>query len=198
MHTLTNALDKDIIDWLRWIGRQYPHRFLKKKDYGDDVRMYFGPEIPGFGRFESAIRSLLDTDPKSLVCAYERQYEPTPLHVDPEPMQHTLIIPLHDDPGCRTIAWKQTFDTVDQWHRFVESWQPHGLGNDLSQKELLDHCYDENKQSNMADYLDLDGIFVYEVGSVGVFSARQVHASSNWRRLPNYVYKDFVVVHTYH
>lgn len=199
MQILTDVLDHKNIDWLRNIVAEYSNRFQRKKDYGNDARIYFGHEYSGYIQFEKLIKSLLPVSPKSIMCAYERQYDPTPLHVDPEPMQNTLIIPLHDDPDCKTLGWIPWFETVSQWHQFVQEWQPHGQYNHgLSKKEMIDHCYDHNKECNMGDYLELDGIFSYRLGSIGVFSARQVHCSSDWKQLPNYQYKDFIVIHTYH
>lgn len=199
MLTITpQLLDQTEIDQLRQFWDQNQSR-AETKFYGPEVqtpdqRLILRPWDSVYKLIKHVVDSTLPDQPK-FYAAYERQYNPTPLHIDPTSV-YTFIISLDQDPRIKTLVWKETFDSPDHWHSFVCEWQRTDdmVSSGISNQFAISHTYDENKELYLADYLDFEGVFEYNLGTAACFLGHQVHCSGDWRGL--FEFKDFVVVHT--
>lgn len=198
MKVFNNVVSDNILNYLRALPETQPARLTKKQDSTTDARIYLNETDLIWDDIQNLIKQICPDclHPERSSIAFERQTLPTALHVDPEPIVYTIIIPLHDDPDVRTIAWKEQFDTVKDFEQFITNMKPAKKKSSISKSELINHCFDKNKRINLADFLDFDGVFYYKSGDALVISGRQVHCSSDWRELKNYNYKDFAVIHT--
>lgn len=199
MITITpQLLDQNEIDQLRQFWDLNQSR-AEIKFYGPDVqkpdqRLVIRPWDSVYKLIKHVVDSTLPEQPK-FYAAYERQNNPTALHIDPISV-YTFIISLDNDPRIKTLVWKEVFDSPEHWQDFVCNWQlDEGMTNShISEKYPISHTYDENKELYMADYLTFDGVFEYQSGTAACFLGHQVHCSGDWRGLVEF--KDFIVVHT--
>jgi hypothetical protein len=191
-------LSQPQVDQLKEFWNQNQDR-VKTKFYGPeiskpDLRLIIHQHDDVYKLIKHVVDSMLPDQPK-FYSAYERQHNPTPLHIDPTSV-YTFIISLDEDPRLKTLVWKEHFKSNEHWQNFVYSWQKPEIEPDfkISTAYPISHTYDENKELYLADYLTLDGVFEYRLGTAACFLGHQVHCSGNWQDL--IASKDFVVVHT--
>jgi hypothetical protein len=191
-------LSQPQVDQLKEFWNQNQDR-VQTKFYGPeiskpDLRLIIRQQDDVYKLIKHVVDSMLPDQPK-FYSAYERQHNPTPLHIDPTSV-YTFIISLDEDPRLKTLIWKEHFKSVEHWQNFVCSWQEPQIEPDfkISTAYPISHTYDENKELYLADYLTLDGVFEYRLGTAACFLGHQVHCSANWQDLVES--KDFVVVHT--
>lgn len=192
-------VDTGILEFLRSIWDQYKTHARPKHFYTSlDKRILIDRSWQGFEKLVPLAEAMYPEGIDRFQAYYERQYVPTPLHIDPEVFEYTVIVPIYHDPRIKTLAWKQQFKDINTWTQWVIDFDPAGQTpkNSVGESGLIDHTFDENKGIYIADYLDFDGVFDYDLGSAAGFYSNQVHCSSNWRKL-GFEYKDWVAIH-YH
>jgi hypothetical protein len=147
---------------------------------------------------------------KIAFAGYQRQYHAHNLHMD-EPgigrtyMTYTLLIPLLEDPRIKTVIFKNHADSNQDIHKKLITFGEDDNNkiektNKVSENELVKHTPQHWKTGDyFVDHLELDGTFEYKLGNYVIFDTNQIHASNNWKSLPEYQNKngskDIVQVH---
>jgi hypothetical protein len=196
MHCIGTINQHLVLD-LSTIWKNYSNEAIPKQGCNLDTRIIIRKHWSMYDQLDSLVRETFPTV-SNWIGFYERQYNPTLLHVDPDDLEYTMIIPLHHDPRILTLLWKEKFVHQNQWHKFVCDWQLDDkvTNCDASQRYPLSHTWDENKQIFLADYLNLEAVYEYRLGSFFLFDAKQVHCSSDWTGLDIGKYKDFIGIHS--
>jgi hypothetical protein len=136
--------------------------------------------------------------------AYQRQFLPHQLHVD-EVYEHTnldyaksAVIPLYENTNniFKTIIWNKVFLTNGDLHSFFKEYiadsSKFPTVSDVSATQDVDHCWG---LPSIVDVMSLDGVYDYQLGSIGMFDRTHVHCSSNWRKYCQIDYKDIIILH---
>ena len=136
--------------------------------------------------------------------AYQRQENPHKLHIDelhPEHPSWTIVIPVISDPRLKVIVFNESFTNNEKWSAFhtkcikmIKLFPKFSKKNNTSLTEDLEHTKD-NDGIYITDYLNLDTIFEYKLGSYVLFDANQVHVSSNWKKYTEYSNKELLQIH---
>lgn len=159
---------------------------------------------PAMDLVSRIVRRRLDTD--RIFCAYQRQYLPHHVHVDDVTLgsdyvkenNYSLVIPLMEDPSFKTFAWKNEFTSSHDLELYRNNFRlnhQHAVKiNNLSEEHWLDHC-SCSRRPEFVDCHELDGVYQYRLGTVGMFPRVQMHASNNWLRSKKYTHKDLVIIH---
>lgn len=143
--------------------------------------------------------------PIKIVAAYQRQSLPDNIHIDDyesentEHFRYTYILAMDTVPEFKAIIWKETCWNNDALHKFVHKWGntrrfKKTLSN-ISEIEDLEHTYDVNQQSYLADYLTLDGIYSCKIGTGCLFNATQLHCTSNWTKYKKFSHGELLQIH---
>jgi len=177
-------------------------RFGRSNNGVLDRRIVLDGRDPAFQLVEKIVRRRVPQR-AGLYIAYQRQMMPHHMHIDPiitEPDPETcfsLIIPMMEDPEFKTIVWKKQYQSGEDVNReaayFKDHHDTYQQQNDLSKEYHLTHCYTGDPM--FTDYMELDGIYQYKLGTVGLFPRLQMHASTNWLQCERYQYKDIVIIH---
>jgi len=137
------------------------------------------------------------------VIMFVRQYLPSTLHVDQVYSGLSFLIPLSEcGPNThQTLVFKQRSKKTKELHDVYE--------HDGAMKEKNRPPYDHSTQYrlshlkthpeadwNIADWLELDAVYGYELGSMVYFSSNQLHCSNNWTSAVQLKHKDFILIHT--
>jgi hypothetical protein len=136
-------------------------------------------------------------------AAYQRQFIPQGIHVDDIEEIHNLdwcfsgIIPLDPNVGDihKTIVWNKSFNTTEKMFEYIRTVDKSTLNyqNKNSAKYDIEHTLDG--MFEVLDFIDLDGVYNYQLNSLGLFTRTNMHCSSNWRKYNTCEYKDFVILH---
>lgn len=183
--------DKKYINWQ--VGDEIiDHRLLIDKD---------SPEF-------KIVRRIVDnnfSDTVDVWSAYQRQTNPHSIHIDdygrdhPGLFRYTYILAMDTEPKFKAIIWKEKAWDNDALHTFVTQWgktrKLRKKVSNISETEDLEHTYDENQESYMADYLTLDGIYSYKKGTGVVFDASKLHCTSNWKKYKEFPYRELLQIH---
>ena len=136
--------------------------------------------------------------------AYQRQFLPHQMHVDgvyPETdlnYAKSAIIPLYADPDhiFKTVVWDKVCLTneimQDFFKEFINDSSKFPVVSDVSVTQDVDHCWGE---PSIVDVISLDGVYNYELGSMGMFDRTHIHCSSNWRKYNKVNHKDIILLH---
>ena len=140
----------------------------------------------------------------SFYMAYQRQFLPHQLHVD-EVYEYTdlnyaksAVIPLYENPNniFKTIIWNKVFLTNSMLNDFFKEYiadsSKFPVVSDVSATQDVDHCW---SSPSIVDVMPLDGVYSYQLGSVGMFDRTHVHCSSNWRKYNQLEHKDIIILH---
>jgi hypothetical protein len=96
-------------------------------------------------------------------------------------------------------VWKEKSWDNAELHIFVNQWgklrKLKKKVSNISEVEDLEHTYDKNQESYMADYLNLDGIYSYKAGTAVLFDATQLHCTSNWKKYNEFPYRELLQIH---
>lgn len=169
-----------------------------------DHRLEIDAESPEF----NIVRRIVETNfsnPIGIWSAYQRQVNPHSIHIDDygsknlDIFRYTYIIAMDTVPEFKAIVWKETCWNNDALHKFVHKWGnsrrfKKTLSN-ISEIEDLEHTYDVNQQSYLADYLTLDGIYSYKIGTGCLFNATQLHCTSNWTKYKKFSHRELLQIH---
>lgn len=112
---------------------------------------------------------------------------------------YTFIFSMNTEPRFKTYVWKECAYDGQEVHKMVHNWgenrQLFPRKNCMSVFEDLEHTYDENQDAYFCDYLDVDGVYSYEIGSGALFKATQLHCTSNWKKYPDIEYRELLQIH---
>jgi hypothetical protein len=218
VETFNNLISLQQLDWFRkdfdrLINIDFVERLYNPVDakqiYGidncsvQDRRHRLSPGDSGYKLMKSILAPII---PASIYfyMAYQRQFLPHQLHVDDVGPNTNLdyaksaIIPLYDDPDniFKTIIWNQVCLNTDQmqtfFRAFIDTPTQFPVLADISGTEDVDHCWGK---PSIVDVMPLDGIYKYELGSMGLFDRTHIHCSSNWRKYNIYDHKDIILLH---
>ena len=145
-------------------------------------------------------------DPIEYWSAYQRQTNPHSIHIDDYGydkekgnFRYTFVIAMDTVPEFKAIVWKETCWDNEELHKFIINWgktrRLQKKKSNISETEDLEHTYDENQESYLADYLTLDGIYSYKTGTACLFDATQLHTTSNWRKYSQFPYRELLQIH---
>lgn len=171
-------------------------RYPNEKNPTEAIWLKFSD--PGWELISALVKELCPNE-RFFACAYERQYTPIPIHVDPGDCKYSMIIPMTEDSRCETLIWKKLFSNKEEFESWSRNWtldaDPDLINYKHSEKYDLSNVYDSNKGLFIGDYYDLEDVFAYHVGDVALFMSKQMHCSANWKKYSDLPYKDFVAVH---
>jgi hypothetical protein len=165
-----------------------------------DYRVILTESDPAFNMVRNALAKVTSVADYMYV-AYQRQIVPHSFHVD-ELAEHgstsakSGVIPLDENTNgvFKTVIWDVEFLTnrsmLDTLIAMASERDKHPI---LSNVADVEHCWGGE---NVADLFPLDGIFDYEIGSIGMFPRAHMHCSSNWRKYGLVDYKDIIVIHS--
>jgi hypothetical protein len=143
-------------------------------------------------------------NPIKFWAAYQRQSIPHNIHVDDyerdsDLYRYTYILAMDSVPEFKAIIWKETCRTNNDLCAFVEQWGEtrkfKKKVSNISETEDLEHTFDENQKSYMADYLTPDGIYSYQTGTACLFDASQLHCTSNWKKYNKFSHRELLQIH---
>ena len=178
-----------------------------------DRRVIFRGNEPAYQLVEKIVRRRLPAR-ASLYIAYQRQMIPHHPHIDPidsEPDPETafsMVIPLMEAEEFKLLVWKKEFRVCkdiehhknyfrvnvgapnDHFKNMISDFK---FVDDISNRYQLSHCY--NGSPMYTDYIELEGVYQYKLGTMGLFPRLQMHASNNWLECGKYTHKDLVIVH---
>lgn len=217
--TLNNFLSLEDIDWFKADWERYftdgDYSVIScdaaavKKTYGlddwtiRDRRRQILPADPAWDKLAQMIRRVIPVDIRFWV-AYQRQYLPHGMHIDePSPNSnphwlYSVIVPLDTATidVAKTIVWRKQFNRFSEYLDFQSDFIYHPENytkiSNMSDLYDVDHCM---LNKNPADYLELDGVYDYKLGTAGMFNRCNLHCSSNWRRYGLAEYKDIIIYH---
>jgi hypothetical protein len=137
--------------------------------------------------------------------AYQRQYLPHQLHVDGVYPTTDLnyaksaIIPLDENINgvFKTVIWDRAFLTNDDlqqyFKEFIADNNRFPVISTVSQTQEVNHCWAGTP--SIVDTWLLDGVYNYQLGSIGMFDRTHVHCSSNWVQHRLVDQKDIILLH---
>lgn len=136
-------------------------------------------------------------------AAYQRQFIPQTVHVDdmnnivsPE-FCYSGILPL--DPNInnihKTIVWNLYFKTTNDMQKYFETFDARLMNLSIKNSDYYDLEHTLIGIYKPLDHLSLDGVYNYELGTLGLFDRAHVHCSSNWKKYNQCEYKDFIIFH---
>ena len=136
-------------------------------------------------------------------AAYQRQFIPQSVHVDDINDNTRLdfcysgILPL--DPNNnnihKTIVWDLYFKTTDSMHKYFETFDASLVDTNIINSDIYDLEHTLQGIFKPLNHLKLDGVYNYELGTLGLFDRTHAHCSSNWRKYNQCDYKDFIIFH---
>lgn len=157
-----------------------------------------------YQRLAKIIRNIIPPD-INLYAAYQRQFLPHLLHVDEvndatrTDWAYSAIIPLdaNIDNIFKTIVWNKDCPRYQQlsefFQEFIKDHSRYPKLNDVSSTYDVDHVW--TGIPHICDHMPFDGIYIYEMGSMGMFDRTHVHCSSNWKKYNLWEYKDIILLH---
>lgn len=218
IETLENALTPDDIEWFKADFEKLINVDPVDRPYNieDSLRIY-GQEINNIDR-----RHILQSGDKAFqrmgnilyqyvpagtffYMAYQRQYLPHQLHVDgvyPDTdlnYAKSAIIPLDKNINgvFKTVVWDRAFLTNDDlqqyFKEFIADNNQFPVISNVSETQEVDHCW--TGTPSIVDTWPLDGVYNYQLGSIGMFDRTHVHCSSNWVQHGLVNHKDIILLH---
>jgi hypothetical protein len=168
-----------------------------------DRRIVLHPSDPAFELIRTRLEPIIPAGVE-LYMAYQRQFLPHQLHVDsvyhPDTNMNYIksaVLPLDENINgvFKTIVWNQFCKNYQELMAVFQLFIDGSLDklHDLSETEDVGHCWDTDP--NIVDYMPVDGVYHYKLGSLGMFDRAHVHCSSNWRKYGIAEYKDIVILH---
>lgn len=162
------------------------------------------PETSTLFNIVERIVSTNFSNPVNVWSAFQRQKFPHSIHVDDygsdqNYFRYTYIIAMDSVPEFKAIVWKEKCQDNNALHVFIEKWGKirkfKKKNSNISELEDLEHTLDVNQNSFLADYLTLDGIYNYQVGTACLFDATQLHCTSNWIKYNKFPYRELLQIH---
>jgi hypothetical protein len=206
MLTLDNIISEEEIK----LFKQYFQTNFDKKyinwQVGDEIidhRLSIHVDSPEFQIIRRIVANNFG-DTVDVWSAYQRQTNPHSIHIDDygssEPgFRYTYVLAMDTEPKFKTIVWKEKCWDNKALHTFVQEWgktkRLKKKVSNISEVEDLEHTFDENQESYIADYLTLDGTYSYKAGNAVLFDATQLHCTSNWKKYKEFPYRELLQIH---
>jgi len=102
-----------------------------------------------------------------------------------------LLIPLDQGPSLNTVIWKEKYQGKLDQQMMLQNFERLTIDHGLSKLYDLDHTYNSNIKK-WCDYLTLDGIYNWKLGSAAVWDRNQLHCATNF--LPHCAHKDAICI----
>jgi hypothetical protein len=197
--------DSEISAFKQYFQNHFDKKYVNWQN-GDDIidhRLNIDKNSPEFKIINRIVKTNF-SNPVDMWSAYQRQTNPHSIHIDDygsdsKLFRYTYILAMDTVPEFKSIVWKETCWNNDALHTFVEQWGKirkfkKKISN-ISETQDLEHTFDQNEQSYMADYLTLDGIYTYQTGTACLFDATQLHCTSNWKKYNKFPYRELLQIH---
>jgi len=170
-----------------------------------DRRLTVQSSVPEFNIVKRIVYKYFD-NPGIIWSAYQRQNFAHNIHIDDYGVEanlpgymYTFVFSMDTEPRFKTFVWKEQCHDNNALHEFTQSWGEQRASltkkTNLSEQEDLEHTLDSNQEDYMCDYLDLDGVYTYKRGSGVLFSAKQLHCTSNWIKYKDIPYRELLQIH---
>lgn len=218
VETLENALTPNDLEWFKADFEKLINVDPVDRPYSieDSLRIY-GQKITNIDRRhilqsgDEAFRRMGDILYQYVPAgtffymAYQRQYLPHQLHVDgvyPDTdlnYAKSAIIPLDKNINgvFKTVVWDRAFLTNDDlqqyFKEFIADNSQFPVISNVSENQEVDHCW--TGTPSVVDTWPLDGVYNYQLGSIGMFDRTHVHCSSNWVQHGLVNHKDIILLH---
>ena len=204
MQVFSNKISETTLD----IFRKHHEMFANDKKLNDinshniDIRTLMEPGTSAFEEVRKICNNHFSPD-ATLYANYQRQTNPTEMHVDEwgayrtEPT-HTIIIPLHTDPRLGVVIFKEIFNTNQDFIKFLQNYpyETKTKSSNISEQYALQHTPTNFRNGDyLVDFMELDGVFQYNLGDYVLFDTNQVHVSIDFKGYPEYKVKNLVQIH---
>jgi hypothetical protein len=180
--------------------------FGRKNWHIRDERKVVDHDDPGYLKMRELLRQSVLELPENvyIYMAYQRQHIPHAMHIDAvredsDPTYaYSMVVPLNENINgvFKTVVWNKQLLSTEQFlafrNSFIDNPDQFEKISDTSKEHDVGHCA---TGKNLADYLPLDGVYNYELGTAGMFNRTHIHASSNWYRHKLVSYKDIIILH---
>jgi hypothetical protein len=197
--------DSEISAFKQYFQNHHDKKYVNWQN-GDDIidhRLNIDKNSPEFKIINRIVKTNF-SNPVVMWSEYQRQTNPHSIHIDDygsdsKLFRYTYILAMDTVPEFKAIVWKETCWDNDALHTFVQQWGKirkfkKKISN-ISETQDLEHTFDQNQQSYMADYLTLDGIYTYQTGTACLFDATQLHCTSNWKKYNKFPYRELLQIH---
>jgi hypothetical protein len=211
----TNFLTVEQIAQFRDIFDEYVgHRRLAVKywiDHEETIREVFNKDVKRLiqqertdvkdsmvGQKVRAVLSPIVLIPATTNIWLVRSHNPIGIHVDADEIknQHgrTFIIPLTFDHRIKTVVWDKVI-TMSKFNSLAQAFAADSTAytkvNNISNELLLNNCWAGNP--SITDYIDVEGIATWDMGTVIEFDREKLHASNNYTAFVPH--KDYILIH---
>jgi hypothetical protein len=92
-------------------------------------------------------------------------------------------------------VWDLYFKTTDSMHKYFETFDASLVDTNIINSDIYDLEHTLQGIFKPLNHLKLDGVYNYELGTLGLFDRTHAHCSSNWRKYNQCDYKDFIIFH---
>jgi hypothetical protein len=206
MQLLNQVITQEEINSFKQFFQDYQSKKYVNYQISDrviDHRLTIPTDSPLFDIIKRIVSTNF-SNPVDVWSAYQQQTVPHNIHIDDygsdlEHPRYTYILAMDSVPEFKAIIWKEKCWNNDALGTFVEQWGKlkkfkKKISN-ISEVEDLEHTFDSNQDSYMADYLTLDGVYTYQVGTACLFDASQLHCTSNWVKYNKFPYRELLQIH---
>jgi hypothetical protein len=206
MLLLNQVITQEEINSFKQFFQDYQSKKYINYQVGDQIidhRLIIPKDSPLFDIIKRIVATNF-SNPVDFWSAYQQQTVPHTIHIDDygsdlEHPRYTYILAMDSVPEFKAIIWKEKCCNNDALYNFVEQWGKlkkfkKKISN-ISEVEDLEHTFDFNQDSYMADYLTLDGVYTYQVGTACLFDASQLHCTSNWVKYNKFPHRELLQIH---
>ena len=206
MLLLNQVITQEEINSFKQFFQDYQSKKYVNYQIGDQIidhRLIIPTDSPLFDIIKRIVATNF-SNPIDYWSAYQQQTVPHNIHIDDygsdrEHPRYTYILAMDSIPEFKAIVWKEKCWDNNTLHTFVEQWGKikkfKKKTSNISEVEDLEHTFDFNQDSYMADYLTLDGVYTYQVGTACLFDATQLHCTSNWIKYNKFPHRELLQIH---
>jgi hypothetical protein len=203
---LNQVITQEEINSFKQFFQDYQSKKYVNYQIGDQIidhRLIIPTDSPLFDIIKRIVATNF-SNPIHYWSAYQQQTVPHNIHIDDygieeKHLRYTYILAMDSVPEFKAIIWKEKCWDNDALHTFVEQWGKmkkfKKKTSNISEVEDLEHTFDSNQDSYMADYLTLDGVYTYQVGTACLFDASQLHCTSNWVKYNKFPHRELLQIH---
>tara|TARA_B110000285_G_scaffold169368_1_gene189490 strand:- start:499 stop:1191 length:693 start_codon:yes stop_codon:yes gene_type:complete len=203
MQVLKNKISEETLDIFRQHYDKYSNTEMMDVNlHGIDTRTNITEGHTAFDEIRKITNTHFPSD-AYLYANYQRQTNPTFMHVDEwgrdrKQPTHTIIIPMHQDKRLGVAIFKEMFNSNADFKDFLMNFpydEKQKLTN-VSERYKLGHTPTNYKNGDfLVDFLELEGVFEYNLGDYVLFDTNKLHVSTDFRPFSEYKFKDLVQIH---
>jgi hypothetical protein len=204
--------ESEIVAFKKYFQNNFDKKYVNWSSDDEQIidhRLTISESSPEFEIIRRIVANNFTKDPVKIWSAYQRQGKPHNIHIDDygselkdkltQHFRYTYILAMDTVPEFKAVIWKEKCWDNEELHTFVQQWGKlkkfkKKISN-ISESEDLEHTFDQNQESYMADYLTLDGIYTYKIGTACLFDATQLHCTSNWIKYNKFPYRELLQIH---